>query len=140
MKKLILTTLAIALIGVFAFAKGTDVPAPVKAKFASLYPTVKKAKWSKEEANFEANFEVDEVETSVVFDASGNVMETESEIKVSDLPKSVTDYCAKTWPGKKIGEAAKLVDGKGVVTYEAEISGVDQIFDANGTFLRSHKE
>lgn len=139
MKKILLTAMAIALVAVYSFA-GTDVPAAVKTKFASLYPTIKKAKWDKEDANYEAEFEMNEVETSVLFDAAGNVLETETEIKISELPKAVQDYCAKTWPGKKIAEASKIVDSKGTVTYEAEIDKTDQIFDAGGNFVKSQKD
>jgi hypothetical protein len=154
MKKLILIPALLAFFAALAFAypleppcqfaqagwAGDDVPALVKTKFASLYPTVTRSRWSKEDANFEVNFELNEVETSVVFDAQGNVLETETEISVTALPKGVIDYCSKTFPGKKIKEAAKLMDGKGAVTYEAEIGGADQIFDAGGNFIRSAKE
>ena len=139
MKKYILTSAVFALLAVFAFA-GDDVPAVVKTKFASLHPDIKKPKWEKEGANFEAEFEQNEVEMSLLFDASGNVLETETEIKVSELPKGVTDYCSKNFAGKKIKEASKIVDSKGTVTYEAEIGGADQIFDANGNFIKSQKE
>ena len=139
MKKIMMITAALSLLAVFAFA-GTDVPVPVKTKFATLYPKAEKPKWSKEGENYEANFEDNEVEMSIVFNATGDVLETETELSVSQLPQSVTDYCTKTFPGKKIKEAAKLVDSKGVVTYEAEIGGADQIFDSNGNFIKSAKE
>ena len=139
MKKYILSSSIFALIAVCAFAGG-EVPVIVKTKFASLYPNITKAKWEQEGVNYEAEFDLNKVETSVLFDASGNVLETETEIKVTELPKSATDYCAKTWAGKKIKEASKIIDSKGVLTYEAEIEGMDQIFDANGTFLKSQKD
>lgn len=139
MKKFILTSAVLAFFALTAFA-GNDVPAAVKTKFATLYPTITKAKWGKEGANYEAEFDVNEVETSVLFDAAGNVLETETEIKVTELPKSVTDYCAKTYAGKKIKEASKIVDNKGTVTYEAEVDGMDRIFDVNGNFLKSNKD
>jgi hypothetical protein len=140
MKKYILLSAIFALTFLFAFAGGGEIPAAVKTKFASLYPTVKKAKWGQEGANYEAEFELNEVETSVLFDVSANVLETESEIKASELPKPVTDYCAKTWAGKKIKEASKIIDSKGTVTYEAEVDGMDHIFDSNGSFIKSVKE
>ena len=60
MKKLILSAVILAMFAVSAFALGTDVPDAVKTKFTSLYPTVKKAKWDKEENNYEATFENNE--------------------------------------------------------------------------------
>ena len=131
MKKLLFVTAAFTLLALCSFA-GTDVPSSVKTKFASLYPDVKKAKWSKEDNNYEAEFEVNEMETSVLFDAAGNVLETETEVPVSQLPPSVSDYCSKNFSGKKIKEASKIVDAKGAVKWEAEIDGKDHLFDDSG--------
>ena len=136
MKKVILSALVLGIFAVSAFALGTDVPDAVKTKFASLYPTIKKAKWGKEENNYEATFELDEVETSVLFDASGNVLETETEIAASSLPSWVADYITKNYPGQKIKETAKIVDDKGTVMYEAEVKAGDLIFDASGNFVK----
>jgi phosphopantothenoylcysteine synthetase/decarboxylase len=135
MKKSILLSAAFALFATFSFA-GDDVPAAVKSKFASLYPNVKKAKWDKEAANYEAEFEVNEVETSVLFDATGNLLETETEIAVTALPKAVSDYVTKNYATEKIKEASKIVDSKGTVTYEAEVKSGDLIFDAQGNFIK----
>ncbi|HXC04997.1 MAG TPA: PepSY-like domain-containing protein [Bacteroidia bacterium] len=115
------------------------VPASVKSKFAALYPGIKAEKWENENGNFEAKFHQNKTEMSVLLAADGNLLETETEIKVSELPKSVTDYIAKNKPGKKIKEASKIVDTKGVMTYEAEIEHTDLIFDKNGNFLKEAK-
>ncbi|HEY6163058.1 MAG TPA: PepSY-like domain-containing protein [Bacteroidia bacterium] len=131
MKKLFFITAAFTLFALFSFA-GTDVPAMVKTKFSSLYPGVKKVKWGKEDNKYEAEFEMNEVETSVLFDMNGNVLETETEVPVSQLPSSVSGYCSKNFSGKKIKEASKIVDAKGTVKWEAEIDGKDHLFDDNG--------
>ena len=139
MKKLILAATLLGIFAVSAFALGgDDAPAAVKAKFAKLYPNVTKVKWGKEDANYEAGFEMNKTEMSCVFDASGNLLETETEIEVSALPKTILDYCAKNYAGKKVSEGAKLVDSQNVTTYEAEIKGIgDLIFDSNGKFLKN---
>lgn len=141
MKHLILSATVIALLAMTAFAGGDEVPAAVKEKFASLYPNVKKAKWEKENGNYEAEFEVNEVETSCVFDANANLLETETEIAVNTLPKAAAEYCAKNHAGKKISEAAKIVDSKNTPYFEAEVKGVgDLIFDASGNFVKKEVE
>ena len=116
--------------------KESDVPAVVKDAFKKTYKDVKEVKWEKEGANFEAEFEVGETDQSVVFDATGQVIETEIEIKVDELPSGVKDYVAKNYKDTKIKEATKITDSKGTVTYEAEIKGKDLIFDANGKFIK----
>lgn len=116
------------------------VPEVVKTKFKSLYPSVEKVKWGKEDANYEAEFDLNKVETSVVFDATGNALETETEISESDLPAAIKTYISTNVPNEKIKEASKMTDAKGIVTYEAEVKGVDYVFDINGKFIKKVEE
>ncbi len=117
-----------------------DVPATVKTTFQKQYPDVKEVKWEKENENFEVEFELKETEYSVLLDASGNILETEVEISIDALPSNAKDYVSKNHSGQKIKEAAKITDAKGTVTYEAEIKGIDLIFDSNGNFIKEVKE
>lgn len=142
MKKGILI-LAITFIGSIANAQKiseSEVPASVKEKFTSLYPKCKVEKWVKEEGNFEAEFDKNKTEMSVVIDPTGKLIETETTISIASLPKAVSDYVAKNHAGKKITEAAKITSADGTVTYEAEVKEVELYFDSNGAFLRSEKE
>jgi len=117
-----------------------EVPAPAKAKFAALYAGVKAEKWEKENGNYEVKFHQNKTEMSILIDATGTLLETETSIEVSALPKSVSDYVAKNKPGKKIKEASKIVDAKGVMTYEAEVEKTDLIFDKDGKFVKESKD
>lgn len=130
-------------ISAFTFAQKLQdkkVPALVKASFIKQYPNIKDVQWDKEGERFEASFEVNKIDHSVLFDAQGNVQETEIEIETSQLPQNIKDYVAKKYPNKKIKEASKITDNKGSVTYEAEIKGMDLIFDANGKFVKAQKD
>lgn len=115
---------------------GIDVPAAAKSAVARLYPGVKDVKWEKEDGNYEAGLTYNGKELSLVIDAKGNILETETTIAVSALPTSVRDYVAKHYAGKKIKEAAEIVDAKGKKTYEAEVGGKDLMFDTNGQFIK----
>lgn len=117
-----------------------DVPQAVKSSFQKIYPNAKDVKWEKEGSNYEVNFDFSKTEYSVLFDANGNLIETEVEIPVDQLPKGIFDYVATHYKGQKIKEAAKITDSKGVVTYEAEIKGLDLLFDSQGTFIKEVKE
>ncbi|MBI3500253.1 MAG: PepSY-like domain-containing protein [Bacteroidetes bacterium] len=141
--KTTIVLLAIAAVSFSASAqkiKSEEVPSAVKSKVTSLYPNSKVEKWEKEDGNFEAELEVNKVETSVLLNASGNLLQTETEIASSALPKGVSDYVTKNLAGKKIKEAAKIVDAKNTVTYEAEVDEADYIFDASGNFLKKEVE
>jgi hypothetical protein len=132
--------------------KSADVPEAVKNGFSKMYPNAKDVDWEKEDANYEAEFETIAVnmdnpkakakkrETSVTLDASGNVIEAETEIDVKDLPKAAVDYVAANYAGYELEEAEKMTDSKGTVTYEAELEKgkeeFDLIFDANGAFIK----
>lgn len=109
-----------------------NTPAAVKAAFAKAYPTVKKVTFTKEKGGYEAEFVQNGKSMSVVIDARGAINETETEIAVSALPAPVRDYVAKHMAGKKIKEAAELVDAEGAKTYEVEIGGKDHLFSADG--------
>jgi len=142
MKKLALV-LAATMIASLSFAqtlKEKAVPAAVKTAFQQKYPNAKETKWEKENSNFEAEFEINETDYSVLIDASGNILETEIEIDNNALPSNVKDYVSKNYSGQKIKEAAKITDAKGIVTYEAEIKGEDLIFDSNGNFIKEEKD
>ena len=117
------------------------VPAPVKERFAALYPAVKDPEWEKEKENYEAGFKDNSgKEMSVLIDASGRLVETETGIEVAELPKNVTDYIAAKYNGASIKEAARIENAEGVMTYEAEVKGKDLIFDASGNFLKETED
>lgn len=142
MKKIVLLvalSLGVSL-GYSQKVKEAEVPAAVKESFVKHYPNTKVEKWEKEGSNFEAEFESNKVETSVLFDAAGNIIETEIEINIAALPKAASEYVSKNMPGKKIKEASKITDAKGKVTYEAEVDNADYIFDANGNFIKKEVE
>lgn len=117
-----------------------EVPASVKNGFAKKYPGAKVEKWEKEGADYEAEFDLNKVESSAVFDANGTFKELEQEIKTSALPKAATDYCTKNYVGYKLSEAAKITDSTGKVMYEAEMSKgkehFDALFDDKGNFVK----
>jgi hypothetical protein len=120
--------------------KETDVPPAAKAAFMKLYPTAKVEKWEKEDGNYEAEFDNNKVETSVLLSEGGTLLETETEMKTSELPKTVTEYVDKYLNGKKIKEASKIVYPQGKIGFEAEVDGIDYIFDENGTFVKKDIE
>ena len=117
--------------------KAAQVPAAVVAGFNQKFPQAKEVKWEKEGGHYEAGFEQGKQEMSALLSADGTLVETETEIQVSQLPAGVQATLARQYKGVKIKEAAKIVAaGTGAVTYEAEIeqSGkeVDLLFDAEG--------
>lgn len=112
------------------------VPAVVVNAFKAKYPKVEKAKWEMEDGNYEAGFDLNDEETSVLITPHGNIIETETEIAVSALPAKVIAYVKTNLGDKKIKEASIIIDAKGVKKYEAEVGGTDYVFDENGNLIK----
>lgn len=120
--------------------KEKDIPALVIQSFQKEFPGVKVEKWEKEGVNFEAEFDLNKIENSVVYDANGKRLEHEVEIKPSELPKFVLDYFEKNLPGKKIKEASKSIDSDGTITYEAEVEDTEYRFQEAVGLIKKETE
>src|ERR1043166_5042822 len=84
------------------------VPSMVSSAFKTKFPNVQKVKWEMEnEKEYEAGFKLNSIEMSALFDASGNWLETEFEIKVAGLPQPVSQTISKQFNGYAIKEAEK---------------------------------
>jgi Putative beta-lactamase-inhibitor-like, PepSY-like len=143
--KTLMMTLAFSSVTILANAqkvKAVDLPKAVKEAFATKYPKIKSVKWEKEEANYEAEFDLNKIESSAVFQAYGTFKELEQEIKIAELPKTVSEYCTKNFASYKLSEAAKITDANGKLMYEAEMkkgkAHFDLIFDENGNFIKKN--
>lgn len=119
--------------------KEEKVPAAVVASLHKMYPDVKDYDWMLEDGNYEAEYKVNGLEAAVVFDTHGNLLESEQEIAISELPAVCAEYVSKNYAGKKIREASQITDAKGVKSYEAELKGMDVIFDSAGNFISVEK-
>ena len=159
--KTIITVAVVMLVGNTAFAqtkvKEADVPKDVVESFNQNFKGAKVEKWEKEkDGNYEAEFDMvrvnmdkanskkEEVEMSANFKPDGTLIQTETEMKVADLPKTISEYVSKNYAGYKISEAARITDPAGVISYEAEVEKgkeeFDLIFDMNGGFLKKEVE
>ena len=120
--------------------KESEVPEIIKQSFIKKYPNTKVDGWEKEGTDYEAEFHLNKVESSASFDANGRFKELEQEIKITELPKAASEYCAKTYIGYKIGEASKITDVNGKIMFEAELQKgkehFDVMFDDKGNFIK----
>ena len=142
MKKISLTLLFVCA-ALFAFAqkvKQNNVPQPVKDALYNMYPNAKVTEWEMEDGNYEAEFENNDVETSVVITPAGAHVMTEVEIASTALPQAAQDYIKTNFTGKKISEACQMTTADGVISYEAEVGGKDYLFDANGNYTGVENE
>ena len=117
-----------------------ETPAAAKAAFAAKYPTAEKVKWGVEKpGEYEVEFTLNKIAVSALYDATGKLLETEGEIKESQLPQAVKATIAKDFAGYKLDEIEISTDAKGAITYEMEaVKGKAKFevsFDTNGKLL-----
>ena len=114
------------------------VPDAVKLAFAQRHPGII-AKWEKENGQFEAGFKEKGKTISELYTANAVMTESETNIKISELPSAVTSYIHNHYKGM-VKEAAIITKASGEVNYEAEINKMDILFDVNGKFLKEVKD
>jgi len=139
-KSIIMMVILMASLASFAQkTKEQNVPQVIKNAFLQKFPKAKEVKWDKEGNNFEASFDLNDVDNSVLFNKEGKIVETEIEIKVNQLPKNARQYLNNNYKNQKVKEAAKIVTEKGTTIFEAEIKGKDLFFDENGNLINRDK-
>jgi len=143
MKKIIVLLSACMLISLMGYSQKITpdkVPAPVKEAFANKFPTATDVKYEMEKKDYEINFKDKGVEMSANFDATGKWLETETEIKQSDLPKEVSSSVAKNFAGFKISELAKVETPDKGLLYEMDLKkdkeGFEVQFSPKGDILK----
>jgi hypothetical protein len=145
MKKTFISVgLALLMVCACAQEKKVTVPEAVKKAFAAQFPNATKVEWGLEKpGEFEAEFKLNNVEMSANIDEKGTLLETETEIKESDLPQAVKSTLAKDFAGYKIEEILKA-DAKGIITFEmtAQKDKKEFVleFDINGKLLKQAEE
>ena len=141
MKKIHLTIAILISGGGFIIAQkisAANTPAAITAAFAKQFPGIT-VSWEKEQGKFEASFKKDGKAMSALFESNGSLLETEIAISTTALPATALQYIKKHFKGKNIREAAKITKADGTINFEAEINGRDQLFDAQGNFLKATK-
>lgn len=117
--------------------KTSDIPLKARQSLAHEYTDPKHIKWEVEKDGYEVSFIYHGIHMSLSYDKDCNLVERETRIAVDNLPDAARKYAE----GKgSIKEAARIVKTDGTVNYEAQVSGVDYIFDADGKFLKQAKD
>jgi len=141
MKKIVvLICLLTSLLGYSQKITPEKVPGIVKQAFAKKFPSTTDVKYEMEKKDYEINFKVNGVEMSANFDATGKWLETETEIKESDLSKEISSSVVKNFAGFKISEVAKVeTPNKGLI-FEMDLKkdkeGYEVQFSPNGDVLK----
>jgi hypothetical protein len=122
MKQLLLIACSIIGIATTSCSQKLKVPDAVTKAFNSKYPGASDVKWGKESAKeYEAEFKLNGNNVSANFGTDGAWVETETSIKINDLPVAVVDAIKKKYPGAVITTAEKLEERGDKLLYETVI-------------------
>jgi len=132
--KVLLTVLITS--AMFSFCSGQKVPQEVTDAFSQKFPTAKSVKWDKEsDTEWEAEFEMNQMEYSANFSDDGTWKETEHEVTEQDLPASVKKALSVNFPEFKTEEMEMSETAEGTV-YEFKIekdeTDMEVSIDASG--------
>lgn len=121
-------------------AYGQNTPTKVKQAFSKTHSAASAVKWEKEDGNYEVSFKENGNQFSLIYNAQGDLLETEEEIAPNTLPAAIKAYMSKQYAANPLKSAAKITKADGTVLYEAAIKNKDIIFDVKGTFIKVIKD
>lgn len=116
------STLVLAVLSLLTLnCNAQNVPKSVKDAFKAKFPEAKDVEWGKEsDTEYEAEFEIGEVDYSANFDMNGKWLETEKEIAKNDLSDGVLASLARDFWDSDIHEVAEITSADGIL-YEVEL-------------------
>lgn len=126
----ILGIVAVLAGGAFGQPLAADkVPANVRDAFQKKFPGADKVEWKlKTDKNYEAEFQLKDVEVAAKFDDKGKWLETETGIEQSALPKAVLAAIAKEYKGYKTIETQKVERaGDKPILFEVHLENTEEI-------------
>ena len=141
MKQLLLIAYSIFAITTIGCSQKINVPPAVSKAFSNKYAGATNVKWGKENAKeYEAEFKLNGNSVSANFGADGSWVETETVIKVTDLPAAIVAAIKKNYPGAVITVAEKLEEPGDKLLYETviKVNGKKKTLEmnANGSLAK----
>ncbi|WP_207432338.1 hypothetical protein [Sabulibacter ruber] len=127
MKKRLFILLAVAApaLGCSQKLTGVQPPSLVQNSLQVKYPAAKMVEWEKEGALYEAEFAINQIEHTVLLDATGRVVMHKQEITSSELPQEVTLGLQRDFPSHLLDDLEK-VEKDGRVYFQVELENNNQ--------------
>jgi len=120
-----------------------NVPKAVQNSFHAEYVSVTDVDWEKEGNLYEAEYEENNAEQTILVDAAGTILRTESEVLMSGIPAAIQVYVETNFKGFKMEEAV-ILKWDGNSFYKIEIDDdrkeLDILFDMEGNYVSEDKE
>ncbi|MBX0334923.1 PepSY-like domain-containing protein [Pontibacter sp. HSC-14F20] len=113
-----------------------DVPATVREALSTSFPNATDIDWEKKGEDFEADFDIDRVDYSALFNSSGSMMKHKYNIAETELPEAIRTTITQNYADRKIDDPEVLVQN-GDTLYQVELdhtTSADEklVFSADG--------
>ncbi|MBD3270561.1 hypothetical protein GF376_03470 [Candidatus Peregrinibacteria bacterium] len=149
MRNLMISVIVLSTMTFTAYGQKTDVPANVKKAFEQKVSNAKDVEWEydSEDKLWEVEFEIGKAEFTSAFDENGKWVETEKEIKFSELPEGVKATLKADYSDYEV-EEVELVEKPEGKFYEVEIElekddkelEFELLFSPDGKFIKEEQE
>jgi len=117
------TILALGIMGCSFIEKdipASKVPIAVKDALVKEYNNPLDVEWEKKKGNYEADFEIENIDHSAVFNKDGQLLNAKKDIEESALPAAITQKISAEYPDHIIDDADK-VETEGKTLYQVEL-------------------
>jgi len=144
MKNLLVIAMLTGIFFLAACGQKKDVPQAVKTAFNQKFSDATKVKWENEDENeWEAEFKMSGEEYSANFDSRGKWLETEQEIKKSEIPDAVKKTIDNEFSNFKLEEAEITKNEDGTfyeVKLEQKENDLKVVFKSDGTIVKKESK
>jgi len=144
MKNLLFVAMLTGIFFLNACGQKKEVPQAVKTAFNQKFNNATKVKWENEDENeWEAEFKMNGKEYSANFDSKGKWLETEYEIKKSELPEAVQQTVKNEFGKYEMEEAEVSENADGTfyeVKFEMDEKDMEVVFNAEGTVVKKESK
>ncbi len=137
---LLCSILAVLSLGCQQIVSGQEVPQAVQANFERMYPGEKDPDWHVDSHGYyEAKFKIDGIRYRADYTKDGEWYETETNIKVKELPKAIRKVIKKQFSYYEIEEVEKVQHHSKGLFYDVEFKrpgkNKDVEFKEDGSIL-----
>lgn len=112
-----------------------SVPLVVRQINQKKYPAVSQRKWTKEGETYAVSQLSNKRKCLACYNKDGKLLSSETEVKISEVPKSMSDFIVANFRGKSPSYVCRITDDKSAMKYAADINMMRYIFDEKGNYL-----
>ncbi|MBK7028633.1 MAG: PepSY-like domain-containing protein [Bacteroidales bacterium] len=113
-----------------------EVPATIQKAFSRSYPKINNVEWKQTADSYTANYKENELERSVIYNATGKQQQKEEQITLADLPTHTLKYINDNHPDGTVKKIKKVTKKSGKSIYVVSIKGLELLFDSGGNYMK----